>query len=403
MRPRVEQAFRAGLDAVDARAATREALRTRPPPRAVHVIGLGKAALGMCAGVLDACEVVDGLVVAPIGAPDLFVLPATVEVLRGAHPVPDADVGRRGEALLARAAAIPAEASVIVLVSGGGSALVDAPVDGVSVDELADMTRRLLASGAAIEEINAMRVAGSRSKGGGLARALAGRDVRTLVISDIVSGDPALVASGPMSAWPGPAPAEVARRPHVAAVLSAAEIARAEAWTAAAGLSGALEVVADNDMAVSAIRRALEEAGARVGTGPALAGEARVCGRAWAAAARDAKTDALVAGGETVVTVRGRGRGGRNHETALAALDAGICGTFLCAGTDGIDGPTRAAGGVIDDGVRAASAGRDLRAALDDNDAFTLLDACGGTLITGPTGTNVADVAIWARDGALSR
>lgn len=402
MRALVARAFRAALDAVDARRATAAVLRARPVSGPVHVLALGKAAVAMTAGVLDTCRVIDGLVIAPIGGPEVA-LPSSIQVLRGSHPVPDADVARRGDALLARAAAIPEDASVIVLASGGGSALVDAPIAGVRAEELASLTTRLLACGATIEEINALRVSMSRSKGGGLARALGARAVRAIVVSDIPSGDARQVASGPMSPWIGPLPREVAARTHVAAVLTDAERRVAAAWTRDAGEGVALEVAADNAMAVAAAGASLRADGLVVAAGPALVGEARACGHAWAALARTTSADAMVAGGETVVTVRGRGVGGRNQEMALAALEAGIAGTFLCAGTDGVDGPTDAAGGVIDDDVRARARGIDLAAALDDNDSNRALAACGGLLITGPTGTNVADIAIWARDPRRTR
>ncbi len=392
----VLRAFDAALNAVDARRATHDALLARRVAGPVHVIALGKAALAMTAGVLDACDVVSGLAIAPLGGREIA-LPSPIEVQRGSHPIPDADVARRGEAMMLYATRIPEHATALVLVSGGGSALVDAPIPGVSPDDLASMTQRLLACGASIEEINAVRVGLSRSKGGGLARAIGARRVRAIVVSDIVDGDASQVASGPMSPWLGPSPEEVAVRAHLAAALGSRERAMLSAWTRSTSVGIPLEVVADNARAVNAALVALRLAGRRVEAGPSLAGEARDCGRAWADAARTSTADALVAGGETVVTVRGRGRGGRSQETALAALDAGILGTLLCAGTDGIDGPTDAAGAVIDDDVRARADRDALRRALDANDSSTFFAACGGRLVTGSTGTNVADLAIWAR------
>lgn len=363
------------------------------------MLALGKAALGMSVGACEACDVVGGLVVAPEGAPGIS--PPGLDLLRGRHPVPDQDVARRGEMLLARAAAIPESACALVLISGGGSALVDAPVEGIGPEDVADLTRRLLASGASIDEINAVRVALSRSKGGGLARALRTRRVRVLVISDVVApGGERLVASGPMTPWRGVAPREVIARPHVAAVLRAAERARIEAFRPVGEEPAApLEVVADNARAVAAAGDTLRATGRVVGTGPPLSGEAREAGASWARATRTAREDALVSGGETVVTVRGRGRGGRSQEVVLGALLHGIEGTLLCAGTDGIDGPTPAAGGLVDADVRARLDPARASAALDDNDAMPALEAAGGLVVTGPTGTNVADVAIWTATG----
>jgi hydroxypyruvate reductase len=393
----VRAAFDAAIEAVDARRTTVAWLRAHPIAGPVEIFALGKAAIAMSAGAATACDVRGGLVIASRGSRS-EPLPSGVELLLGAHPIPDADVARRGERLLQCAASVGADATALVLVSGGGSALVDAPVDDVTVDELADLTHRLLASGASIDELNAIRVTFSRSKGGGLARALGTSRHRTLVVSDIApNGDPALVASGPMSPWRGPAPSTVIQRAHVRAAMHATEIERVERWRGVATAVTPLEVVADNEMAVAAARRTLSDAGRRVGAGPALVGEARVVGRAWADAARASDDDALVAGGETTVTVLGEGRGGRSQELALGALAADLPGVLLAAGTDGVDGPTNAAGAFVDDAIRCALDRDAIARALARNDAYPLLASCGALLITGPTGTNVADLAIWAR------
>ena len=394
MRTLVRRAFDAALAAVDAERATRVHLTARPIAGPVHVLALGKAASAMTVGASDACDVVRGLIIAPTGARGV----PGLDVLTGSHPVPDAGVALRGESLLERAAMIPATATALVLLSGGGSALADAPIAGVTADDLADITRRLLASGATIEELNAIRVALSRSKGGGLARALRTRNVRVLVVNDIApDGDPALVSSGPMSAWRGPRPADVIARAHVRAVLTRGERERIARWSAGPSEEADLEVVADNADAVRAARGALIAAGRDVGVGPALRGEARDCARAWVSATTTTAHDALVSGGETVVTVRGDGRGGRSQELALAALVFGIGGTFLAAGTDGIDGMASAAGAVIDDALRVRVDPAAALRALDRNDAGTYLESLDALVVTGPTGTNVADLAIWTR------
>lgn len=391
----MRRAFDAALAAVDARGATAAVLRARPVTGPAFVIALGKAALAMTAGVLDTTEVVRGIVVAPRGSPS-SAMPPEIEVLRGSHPIPDADVAVRGAALLAFAAHVPPDATAIVLISGGGSALVDAPVPGMTTDALADITRRLLASGARIDELNALRVALSDLKGGGLARAIAGR-ARAIVVSDVVLARPYVVASGPMSPWGRPHPRVVARRPHIAAVLTDAERALFERWRGRDGARATLEVAADNERAVQAAIAAMKSEGRHVVRGPTLEGEARDTGRAWARLTRYARVDGIVAGGETVVTVRGPGRGGRNQEMALAALEAGITGTLLCAGTDGIDGPTDAAGAIVDTRTRELVTREAMQRALRDNDAYAVLDGAGALLRTGPTGTNVADLAIWTR------
>jgi glycerate-2-kinase len=322
--------------------------------------------------------------------------------LRGRHPVPDARVAERGEALLARAADLPEDAEVLVLVSGGGSALADAPAAGVEVAQLAEVNARLLACGARIDETNAVRASLSRLKAGGLSRALGERRARALVISDVPGHDASIVASGPMSRWRGPALDEVLARPHLAGVLAPALRARAAIDEDVRDVP--LEVVADNDTALRAASEALGRMGREVTRGAPLVGEARTRGVALAREVRAGGFDALVAGGETTVTLRGGGRGGRNQELALAALIAGAPGALLSVGTDGIDGTSDAAGAFVDDEVRNAAAARglDAHAALADNDSGTFFREADGALITGPTGTNVADLVLWVADAAAS-
>ncbi len=356
----------AALRAVDARALVADHLRAHPVEGPVTVLALGKAAGAMTRGALDVLgdRVRGGLVVVPDGAPADV---APLEVLRAAHPVPDERSLRAGERLLEVAAALGPGDTVVGLWSGGGSALAEAPIPGITLDDLRRETTALLRAGAPIEVINRRRAELSRLKGGGLARASRARFVN-LVLSDVAGDDPAVVASGP-AVLPGDGTAVVGR---LADVVRAA---RSEAFALRY-----VPVVLD----------------------PEVKGEARDVGLRLAGAIRSMPTGgppmALILAGEPTVTVRGAGRGGRMQVVALtAALELeGSRAVVLCAGTDGRDGPTEAAGAVIDGGTaaRIRAAGLDPRALLDEDDSHRALAVAGDLLVTGPTGTNVRDLVV---------
>jgi hydroxypyruvate reductase len=377
----------------------------------ILVLGAGKAGAAMARAVegILGDRVSEGFVVVKDG----YRLPtARVEVAEAGHPVPDA----RGQAASARLLALAESAGerdlVIFLVSGGGSALTPAPAPPVTLAEKQDVTRLLLAAGATINELNAVRKHLSRFKGGLLARAAAPAIVLTLALSDVI-GDPLdVIASGPTAPDPttfGDALAVLERR-GVLQRTPASVLERLRAG-AAGGLPETPKpgdpafarvtnlVVGNNALVVDA---AAAEAG-RQGYRPhvltrALQGEAREVARDLVGRARALAGPAcLIAGGETTVTVRGRGSGGRCQEFALAAvlaLGAEEPLVVLAAGTDGTDGPTEAAGGLVDSGTvaRGRAAGRDAAAALDDNDAAPFLAAAGDAVVTGPTNTNLLDL-----------
>lgn len=395
MRERLTAIARAALAAVDPSASVRRALAARPIAGPVEVLALGKAAVGMTRGALAGCDVRSGLVIAPVGAV-AGDLPPSIEVLYGAHPIPDARVMERGEALLARAANIPAGHHALVLVSGGGSALAEALVDGVSVDELRALTSALLRGGASIGELNTLRASLSRLKGGGLARALGATPSTTIVLSDVPSLPASLVASGPMSPLPAGALEPVLAQPSIASAIPPRLRARAHLES---GPGSPTIIAADNDTAVEAAITAARSLGLSAARGDALVGEARERGAVLAEETRAATTDAVVWGGETTVTVHGHGRGGRSHELALGALEAGISGALLAFGTDGIDGTSDAAGAFVDDALRRAARSSTLTAAeaLRENDSDAFFRELDAQFVTGPTGTNVADLAIWLR------
>jgi hydroxypyruvate reductase len=377
----------------------------------VLVLGCGKAGAAMARAVEGVLgdRIAGGLVVVKDG----HVLPTRiVEVTEAGHPVPDA----RGEAAARRLLALARSAGpddlVLFVISGGGSALTPAPVPGVTLEQKGTVTRRLLAAGAAIGELNAVRKHLSLLKGGQLARAAAPARVLTLLLSDVI-GDPLdVIASGPTAPDPttfAGALEVLARRggleglaPSVVEHLRAG--ARGDvAETPKPGdplFAGVTHVVVGNHrLVVEAAARAAERLGypPRVAAA-SLEGEASEVARDFVAQARARPAPGcLLAGGETTVTVRGGGRGGRCQEFALAsalALERGEGMTVLAAGTDGTDGPTDAAGAVVDAGTieRARAAGLDPERALRDNDAHTLLGATGDLVVSGPTHTNLLDL-----------
>jgi glycerate-2-kinase len=420
----LEEIYREALAAVDAAAAVERAVaRTaegvfvegrRLPGRRLFVLALGKAAPAM-ARAFDARAgdaVAEGLVVAPPGhGPG----PARYRQLEGAHPVPDARSARAAEEVLAWLVRLEPGDTLCVLLSGGTSSLLSAPLPGLTLEDLAATTAALLAGGAAIDELNAVRKHVCAAAGGRLARACRAGAIEQLVVSDVPGDRLDVIGSGPFvgdasrfadalvaleeRAAPGAVPAALRAHLEAGARGEREETPEPGAETLARVRS---TLVASNRMAVEAAREAALRRGldARVVSAP-LAGEAREQARRLidlAAGASCERALCLIAGGETTVTVRGRGRGGRSQELALAgalALESLPRVTLLAAGTDGADGPTDAAGAFADAGTvaRGRDAGVDARAALAANDSWGFFQAEGGSFVTGPTGTNVMDLA----------
>ena len=376
------------------------------------VVAIGKAAGGMAAGVASVLggHLAAGVVVLPDGAP-LPELPPPLRIHRASHPLPDprsltAAVDIRE--LLEGSG--PAD-RVLVLLSGGGSALVTDPEPGLDLEAVRGTHEALLRSGWPIQRVNDVRRVLDRLKGGGLARLVAPSATLGLVLSDIPGGGLADVASGPLSpASASPRDVEIAlRRSGLWVEIPASIRAHLEARRADSGAeppSVELLPVGDGLGMLAAVRREAERLGySPQSLGDALVGEARDLGRALARAARAAQDGVapvplpacLIGAGEATVTVSGSGSGGPNQEVAVAAareLD-GRHGVLVASlGTDGVDGPTDAAGGLADGSsvARARAAGVDLGAALDANDSGGALETLGDRLVTGPTGTNVADL-----------
>ncbi|MFQ5528500.1 MAG: glycerate kinase, partial [Thermoanaerobaculia bacterium] len=337
-----------------------------------------------------------------------------LETFAGGHPIPNRDgvAGARAIRRMARAAG--ADDLLLVLVSGGGSALMTLPPDGVSLEDVQATTDALLKAGADIGELNTVRKHLDLLKGGQLARAAAPTRIVALILSDVI-GDPLdVIASGPVS--PDPSTFEDA-----VAVLEAFDlwdrVPESVGKYLAGGVEGAVDdtpisvapcfegvettVVGNNRMAAEAARVEAERRGYQaLLTSVSVTGEARGVGKSLARAAlRKSWPACLVSAGETTVTVTGDGRGGRNQEVALGAVRTlhGFGGVLVASfGTDGIDGPTDAAGAIAtgESLARARALGLDPEAALAENDSYAFFEALGDLIVTGPTGTNVMDIQL---------
>jgi hydroxypyruvate reductase len=426
----------AALQAVDPRAAVHRHVQLRDERlivgvrsydltsvERVWVVGGGKAATAMVAALYDTLgsRLAGGLVITKYGHIDPRLDPGPVQVVEAGHPLPD-EAGVTGTQRLADLLSAATERDlVVVVVSGGGSALMVLPSPGLTLIDLQHTTDMLLRSGASINELNAVRKHLSQIKGGGLARLASNSPIISLILSDVV-GDPLdVIASGPTA----PDPTTFA---DAWAILKryglSNKVPSAVRERLVAGLAGDLSdtpkaddsvfqsvhnyLVGSNRLAAEA---AVEASRANGLNGMLLStfveGEARDVAGVAAALAKELvshdrpvlRPACLVWGGETTVTVRGQGKGGRNQELALAAAlsMAGLPNVVLVAlGTDGTDGPTDAAGAVATGGTtaRARKLGLDARAYLDDNNSYAFFGALEDLVRTGPTGTNVNDLML---------
>ena len=395
----------------------------------VTLVAAGKAAEGMLRGFLatSAGPIERGVAVGPGPGPGMTVSPP-IMFHTGGHPLPDRGSVDAGHEALRCATEMSPSGCLVVLLSGGASAMLAVPLEGVSFGEKVDATRILLAAGMPIHELNCMRKHLSAIKGGGLARAAAGR-VLTLAISDVVwpvEDDPAVIGSGPTVVDPTTFAEAVAivDRPEVRVLIPPSVIDVLER-----GREGHLPETLKSSGApmfgtmyrvVGSRREAMEGAtSAARGMGfevrlleSPVVGEARVAGadhpRRVAAAARQAAGPVcVVSSGETTVTVSGRGRGGRNQELALAAAAEmsrlGAPAVLASVGTDGVDGPTNAAGALVDSSTPARAQALALAPAttyLAENDAYAYFDRLGDLIRIGPTGTNVGDLQVVVTAGA---
>jgi hydroxypyruvate reductase len=405
----LEALFRAGLAAADPAERVPPALPGPPKGRTI-VVGAGKASAAMAKAVEDHWPgPLTGLVVTRYG----YGAPCRrIEIVEAGHPVPDAAGRAAARRMLAMVGGLGADDLVLCLISGGGSALLTLPAPGLTLRDKQAVNRALLKSGAAIGEMNCVRKHLSAVKGGRLGAAAAPARVVTLVISDVPGDDPAVIASGPTVPDPTTAADALAilDRRRIAVPAAVRRFLQSGAGeTPKPGdprfADSEIRLIArPQDMLEAAARAARERGFTPLILGDALEGEAREVGIVHAGIARSiarhghpvAPPAVLLSGGETTVTVRGMGRGGRDSEflLALAIALGGAPGiSALACDSDGIDGSEDNAGAVLapDSLARAAAEGLDARRLLADNDAYRFFAALGDLVVTGPTRTNVND------------
>ncbi len=430
-RAQLEQVFRAALAAVDARSAVERAVVARAAAepdgellicgkalaagRRVRVLAVGKAAGAMAeAFELRARDRIEaGLAITKDGHGARL---ERIGLRFAGHPIPDARSEAAAREAMALVSSAAPDVATVVLLSGGASSLMACPAPGLSLADLAQTTDVLLAAGADIDELNTVRKQLSAVGGGRLGRLARSERIEVLAISDVPGDRLDLIGSGPFvtdSSTRADALAVVSRR-GLSARLPAAVRSHLGAREPAPDSVPAhvrTTLLATNADAVAAAAVAAAGIGMQpIVLTPSLMGEAarvgaRVAGlgSALVPPAGDPRPLCLIAGGETTVTLRGSGRGGRNQELALAAA-IGLQGRsgldLLAVGTDGGDGPTPAAGAHVDGGTvaRGLRAGREAAPALAENDSHGFFAAEGGLVVTGPTGTNVMDLLLFRVD-----
>ncbi len=390
--------FMAGVRRADPGPAVLRALEGAEAP--ALILAFGKAGLAMAAAALRVFPGTRCLVVT--NRENAGDLPGAT-VMAGGHPVPDAGSLAAGRALLEAGSGLVAGQTVLALISGGGSALAVAPLPGITLADKAEVSRILLGAGLDIGAMNLVRQNLSLLKGGGLARAMRPARIDALILSDVVGDDLSAIASGPtVSSRGGPQEARAllirhglwARLPE--SCRAALSRAAAPAMAVQAVLPDTARLIGSNRLSAQAMLAAAP--GATLDAEPLIGDVAAAAMRVAAVARRGAGT--TLWGGETTVLLRGTGSGGRNQELALRVAvdlrDLDRPWAFLAGGTDGRDGPTDAAGALVDGGTlaRIAAAGLDVTALLDANDSNPALRAAGDLLVTGGTGTNVADLSV---------
>lgn len=385
----------------------------------IFVVAAGKASAAM-AGALAVRlgdRIAAGLVVTLPGAEVPVPMRERFRVVESSHPMPSEASVKAARAALDTLGEVRAGELAIVALSGGASAMLAMPAGGVTLVDKVALSRELLRSGASIAELNAVRKHLSAVKGGALARAARGGKVLGLILSDVPGNDLSVIGSGPTAPDPttyadaiailkrrrlwGRAPESVRQHLERGNSGELPETAKSSDEALARVIN---VIIGDNATALDAAERAAREAGYEVDRWRTLRGEANDVGRSLAAhlAALAQRRLCLLTGGEPVVTVKGGGRGGRAQQAALAMalelerLGPGLRIAALFAGTDGIDGPTDAAGAFVfpDTAARARAAGLDPAKALLRNDSYSLFAATGDLFITGATGTNVGDIFV---------
>ena len=408
IRDQLRALFHTAVAAADPRVVLSAFLPAKPRGRCI-VVGAGKASAAMAAALETAWPdiAMEGVVVTRYG----HAVPTTrIRIAEAAHPVPDAAGMQAAADILAAVQGLSADDTVIALISGGGSALLTLPIEGVTLADKQTLNTALLGSGAPIAAMNTVRKALSRIKGGKLALAAAPANVVTVVISDVPGDDPAIIASGPTvpSLTTAADALDVLHRYGIAIAPHVRESLEARASAPAATFKADVRMIASPLQALEACAAKARSFGwTPLILGDALEGESRELGTVMAGMAQSVlrhghpvgRPAVLLSGGETTVTL-GKdkpGRGGRNSEflLALALALRGVSGVYAIAGdTDGIDGSDDAAGAVVTPATLSSASALSLHAGeyLRRHDSYTFFQALGDLVITGPTLTNVNDL-----------
>jgi glycerate 2-kinase len=376
------------------------------PSTGIYIVGLGKASPAMCRAAVRALprhHLRAGIAAVPRSTTEAA--PPPLDYIPAGHPLPDEGGLRAGRAVAKLLQGLKPPDLVIVLISGGGSAMLSLPSPEVTLADLRGINELLIRSGAPIDEINIVRRAISQIKGGGLARMASPAKVVSLILSDVVGDDLASIASGPtVLETSSPEAAMQVLKCHGIWERAPAGVRRAlsherEPKEGVAPPTNIL--VGTNRHAIEAARRAAGEIGFPVQVLTyEMQGEARHVGQEFGRRMRSLSPPACrIMGGETTVTVQGDGLGGRNQEFALGAateIDGAHAVAVMAFATDGVDGPTDAAGAIVTGGTLAAARdeGLDTELALSQNNAYPLLDALDCLIRSGPTGTNLNDVCV---------
>lgn len=410
IRSQLLDCYHAGLACVRGDKAVQAYLNRQALPSSVHVVAIGKAATAMTLGVLATVpdRVKDGLLITKHKhLVSELTDDARFECIESDHPVPDQQTIRAGKSLLAylHKHAQPGE-HFLFLLSGGASSLVEVLPEDMSLEDLRELNKELLATGLDIEQMNLVRRALSQIKAGRLVKFLNGCATLNLLISDVPGDDPAVIGSGLLTA----APSRLLRSDYSQKILALLDRYRVPVSLQAEDFTAVkTEIVACLDKAKQAVADRARALGFSVQLVPQfLCGDAQQVAAAIVAAARKNPGVLLVYGGETQVHLPAHpGRGGRNQHLALSAAielqaDDGIY--LLAGGTDGTDGMSTAAGGLVDSGTvsRGESMGLDARAFLRQADSGHFLEASNDLLVTGPTGTNVMDLVLAYNSNAKS-
>jgi len=403
---RILRILSAALEAVDPAEAVRKYLPSLSGN--VYGLGIGKASIPMLTALAEAYPLSGALAIskhASSSTSNLF------PIFLGSHPIPDSRSLEAGTRALDFVSGLSEDDTLICLISGGGSALVTAPYEGITLEDMQSLTSLLLSCGARIDEVNTLRRQLDRIKGGGLVRATKAKVV-SLILSDVIGNPLEAIASGPTVPDP-------TTRADAIAILKKYKIEEqipssimlflesgsllADIRQQAVGLQSQNIIIGDNKLAAEAAMEQAQREGihAEILTNE-LQGEARDVGvmlakRLRAEISKRPRPFCLIAGGETTVTIKSNGKGGRNQELVLATVSdlRGLEDVMLISlATDGDDGPTDAAGAVAtgESAQRAEEAGVDVAGYLSRNDAYVFFETLGDLICTGPSGTNVNDL-----------